>query len=179
MSRYSVKFPPWQLLLLLSSFIGVVGVAEAADAAVKVAFVNTAELLERSPHAEKLRTKLQEEFAGRDGELVKMQQKIKGMEERIARDGSIMSKDEQRELERDLLQEQRNFKRLRDEFSEDLTLRQNEELKKIQFEMAQVVVEVAQKQGFDIVLESGVVYASDRVNITDAVITALKQRTKK
>ncbi|MBF0471424.1 MAG: OmpH family outer membrane protein [Gammaproteobacteria bacterium] len=166
-----------QKALLVLGFV--ITVTVEAAGATRIAFVNTSELLEKSPQAEALRTTLQEEFADRDAALVKAQQQIKKLEERIARDGAIMSESEKRKLERDLLVEQRNFTRDREAFAQDLNLRQNEELQKLQFELAKVVVDVAKKGGYDLVLESGVVYASDEVNITTKVVEALRQQAKR
>lgn len=142
---------------------------------VRVAFVNTPQVLERAPQAEAVRSTLQNEFAPRDSNLVTEQQRIRTLEERLLRDAAIMSEDERRRLERELLAQQRDLKRLRDEFSEDFNIRRNEELARMQREIAQSIVNLAQEKGFDLIIESGVIYASERVDITDDVISRLKQ----
>lgn len=149
------------------------GAAWGAD--VRVAFVNSSEVLERAPQAEHARALLQAEFAPRDAQLVADQQKLRSQEERLTRDGMGMSDDERRRLEREVTALQRDLKRARDEFSEDLNIRRNEEFAKLQREVAKVIVEVAKEGGYDLVLENGVVYASDQVDITGKVIDRLKK----
>lgn len=149
------------------------GVALGAD--VRVAFVNSSEVLERAPQAVNARELLQAEFAPRDMQLVAEQQKLRSQEERLVRDGAAMSDDERRRFEREITTLQRDVKRARDEFSEDLNIRRNEEFARLQREVAKVIVEVAKEGGYDMVLENGVVYASERVDITATVIERLKK----
>ena len=101
------------------------------------------------------------------------------MEEKLARDGAVMSDDARRKLERDILGQKRENKRARDEFTEDFNIRRNEELAKMQREIALSIVSLAKEKGYDLILENGVIYASDRVDITEEVIARLKQDYKK
>ncbi|MEQ8938414.1 MAG: OmpH family outer membrane protein, partial [Gammaproteobacteria bacterium] len=70
-----------------------------------------------------------------------------------------------------------DLKRSQDEFREDLNFRRNEEFAKIQKRIAQAVQQIAKDEGFDLILDAGVVYASDKVNITNMIIEKLKQDT--
>lgn len=167
------KMKQWLVITWL-----VTGASLAQASEVRIAFVNSGDILERAPQAEAARTLLQEEFAPRDAQLVADQKKLHTQEERLSRDGLTMKESERRRLEREVVTLQRDLKRARDEFSEDLNIRRNEEFAKLQREVARVIVEVAKEGGYDLVLENGVVYASDRVDITDKVIERLsKSRT--
>jgi outer membrane protein len=86
-----------------------------------------------------------------------------------------MSEEERRKLERDILSQKREIKRARDEFTEDFNIRRNEELGKMQREIALSIVTLAKEKGYDLILENGVIYASDRVDITKLVIERLKR----
>ena len=148
--------------------------AVAADAA-RIAFVNTPQVLEQAPQAEAVRNTLQGEFSPRDTKLVAEQNKVKELEEKLARDGAVMSDEERRKLERDILGQKREIKRSRDEFTEDFNIRRNEELAKMQREIALSIVSLAKEKGYDLILENGVIYASERVDITKEVIARLKR----
>ena len=148
--------------------------AVAADAP-SIAFVNTPQVLEQAPQAEAVRQTLKNEFSARDTALAAEQQKVKQLEERLNRDGLTMSAEQQRQLERDILSQTRELKRSRDEFAEDFNIRRNEELAKMQQEIARSIVALAKEMGYDLILESGVIYASERVDITGKVIERLKQ----
>lgn len=151
--------------------------AVAADAA-RIAFVNTPQVLEQAPQAEAVRNTLQSEFAPRDTKLVSEQKKIKELEEKLARDAAVMSDEARRKLEREIISQKRENKRARDEFTEDFNIRRNEELAKMQREIASSIVNLAKEKGYDLILENGVIYASERVDITEEVISRLKQDYK-
>ncbi len=159
---------------LLAGCLGLCTMAAGA-AEVRIAFVNSSEVLERAPQAESARALLQSEFAPRDAQLVADQKKLRNQEDRLSHDGITMSDDERHRLEREVTTLQRDLKRARDEFSEDLNIRRNEEFAKLQREVAKVIADVAKEGGYDLVLENGVVYASDRVDITDKVIDRLRK----
>ena len=53
------------------------------------------------------------------------------MEDRLKRDGDIMSDEERRKFERDIVNQQREIKRAAEEFNEDFNLRRNEEYQKL------------------------------------------------
>jgi outer membrane protein len=85
-----------------------------------------------------------------------------------------MSDAERRKMERDLRSRKRELKRLQDEFNEDLNIRRNEAFDRIRRKVLQVVNAIGEKEDFDLIVNDGVLYASDRVNITNAVIEQLK-----
>ncbi len=155
-------------LLLLATVS--LGVAEE----VKIAFVNVEKVLREAPQAEAVRKRLEREFAPRDKKLLAMQKELRKLEERLSRDGDVMSEAERRKLERKLLEKRREFLRAQEAFREDFALRRNEELSKLQRQIFDVIQELAREEGIDLLLSGGVVYASRRVDVTDQVIARLK-----
>ncbi len=149
------------------------GASVAAD--YKIGVVNAPRVLEMAPQAEAARKKLEKEFATRDRDLVAAQKSLKALEDRLQKDGAIMSEDERARVERDIVNKRRDLKRDTTEFQEDVNFRRNEEMAKIQNEIGQAIVALAKEQGFDMVLGTGVVYASDKVDVTEAVIEKLKK----
>ncbi len=162
------------VLALLALFL--VSLSGAALSATKIAYVEVGKVLQESPQVKAVKEKIRKEFAKRDDQLVAEQKKLKKLKEKLARDGSIMSEAERKRLERDIIARTRKLKNAQSEFQEDLALRQNEELGKLRKVIAEVIVKVAKKGGYDIVLESGVVWANDKVNITPQVLKELKKR---
>ena len=150
--------------------------AHAADQ-VRIAFVNTPKILKEAPQAQNARERLKSEFAVRDQNLVESANELRKLEEKLSRDGAVMSETERRDLEREIVSERRELQRSRDEFTEDFNIRRNEEFAKLQRKVAKAIVDLAKKEGFDLILEAGVVYASDKVDITDQVIGQLKKQS--
>ena len=144
----------------------------------RVAFVEVPRLLQEAPQVGAVRDSLKKEFSRRDKDLVALQGEIKKIEEKLQRDGAILSDAETQRLERDLVAKQRKLKSAQNEFQEELSLRQNEELNKLRRQIAEVIIEVAKEDSLDLVLETGVVYASDRANVTEKVLERLKRLGK-
>lgn len=142
----------------------------------KIGFVDTVKLMEAAPQAKSAQSKIESEFAPREKELVALQREIKKLEDDLTRDGAVMSESERSKLERKILAKRRDMKRTQDEFRDDLNIRRNEVLAKLQKDMYQAVVSLAKEQKFDLILSQGVVYSSDKVDITDSVLKKLKAK---
>lgn len=140
----------------------------------KIGFVNIAKLMEDAPQVKSATKKMEGEFAPREKELVALQKGIKTLEDKLSRDGAMMSESERDKKEREILSKQRELKRAQDEFREDLNIRRNEEMGKLQRKLFDAVVAVAKEQKFDLIVESAV-YASDRVDVTDQVLKRLSR----
>lgn len=160
-------------LLALAGAAVAAGTAHAAD--YKIGVVQAVRVLEAAPQAEAAKKKLETEFANRDKELVNAQKELKTLEDRMAKDGAIMSETERARLERDIVNQRRELKRDSDEFREDVNFRRNEEFGRIQREIVEAIQQIAQEQKYDLVLGEGVIFASKAVDITDAVIERLKK----
>ena len=160
------------ICLMLFSFLATGPVLAAS----KVGYVEVSKVLQASPQVKAIKERIRKEFARRDDQLVAEQKKLKKLKEKLQRDAAIMSEAEVKRLERDIIARTRKLKNAQSEFQEDLALRQNEELAKLRKMIAEVVIKVAKRGGYDMILESGVVWASDKVNITNQVIKELKKR---
>lgn len=152
------------------------GAAKAQEQDLKVGFVNPARVSSESPQAEAARRKLEQEFAPRDQELVEMQKELQKMEERLNRDAAIMNESERRELEREVVERKREIRRAQEAFREDFNIRRNEELGNLQRRIVDTITQVAKERGFDLVVSDGVIFASDRIDITNLIIERLKKQ---
>ncbi|RLB65608.1 MAG: OmpH family outer membrane protein [Deltaproteobacteria bacterium] len=137
---------------LLASMMTMLTLSSAVVAEVKIGFVDTVKLLEAAPQAKSAQSKIESEFAPREKELVAMQREIKKLEDNLARDGAVMSESERTKLERKVLSKRRDLKRSQDEFRDDLNIRRNEVLAKLQKDMYQAVVSLAKEQNYDLIM---------------------------
>ncbi len=153
----------------ISLFLALIFVTNISFAELKVGFVNVAQVLEKAPQAAKAKKRLEQEFKPRDRHLVSQQKEIQALEEKLARDASVMSESERRKLERDIIAKKREAKRSQQEFSEDFNMRRNEELGKLQRRIVEAIRALAKEQSFDLLLTDGVIYASPAVDVTQQV----------
>jgi len=146
---------------------------QPAAAETKIGFVDTVKLMEAAPQAKSAQSKIESEFSPREKELVALQREIKQQEDKLSRDGAVMSDSERSKLERDILAKRRDLKRAQEEFRDDLNIRRNEVLAKLQKDMYEAVVALAKEEKYDLIFSQGVVYSSDRVDITESVLKKL------
>lgn len=140
----------------------------------KIGVVNVPVLMERAPQAKVAMDALQEEFAPRQRQIVAKQTQFEELSEKVKRDFDVMGEAERRNAEKELRDLQREVTRLQNEFREDLNLRRNEELGKLQRSLLKEVQDYAQTTNYDLVVGDGVLYASSAVNITELVLRAME-----
>jgi len=159
------------LALALATFAATAGAVEY-----KIGFVNTERLFREATPAKRAQAKIEKEFATRDAEIQKLGKQVRDLQAVLDKDGSTMAETERRNKERDLANQSRDLQRMQREFREDLNLRRNEELAGIQERANKVIQQIAEAEKFDLILQDPVVYASQRIDITDKVIKALADK---
>jgi outer membrane protein len=153
-----------------------VGTGHAQAAEYKIGFVNTERLFREAAPAKRAQQKLEKEFAARDAEIQKVSKQVRDLQAALEKDGSTMSETERRNKERDLANLSRDLQRSQREFREDLNLRRNEELASVQERANRVIQQIAEAEKFDLILQDPVVFASQKIDITEKVIKALADR---
>ena len=149
-----------------------------AHAEMKIAVVNVPRLLDEAPQAKSAMQALQDEFAPRQKEIMSTQKELKAKEEKLNRDGAVMAENERRNAEKDLRDGQRELARKQNEYVEDLNLRRNEEIGKLQRSLLQEVQAFARTSSYDLIVGEGVLYVNESMDITAQVLSALQARYK-
>ena len=166
---------------LLAGVVAVAGYAvqpAAFGQEFKVGFVNVPRVMEAAPQAIAARARIDDEFAPRDRELVLLQRELNEQEDHLVKNSAIMSASERTKLEEDVRRLRRELRRSQEEFREDLNLRRGQELSKLQRNITEVIQALARADDYDIVLTDGVVFAGERVDITDLVIDKLRVKSE-
>src|SRR6476660_918796 len=154
----------------------VVCATSAAAVEHKLGFVNTERLFREAAPAKRAQAKIEKAFATRDAEIQKLAKQVRDLQAVLDKDGATMAESDRRNKERDLANQSRDLSRMQREFREDLNLRRNEELAGIQERADKVIQQIAADEKFDLILQDPVVYASQRIDITDKVIKALADK---
>ncbi len=162
---------PW-LKTLVAAALLVASSASLAD--LKIGFVNTERVFREAPIALAAQKKLEKEFASRDAELQKMAKQARDLQNQIEKDGVTMSDTDRRNKERDLANLNREYQRSVREFREDLNLRRNEELVKVQDRARKAIQAYGESEKYDVILEDAI-YFSPKIDITDRIIRTLSQ----
>ena len=159
--------------------VGMLGLSVAVSAQeFRIGVVNANKIVEESPQYDRVRKSLESEFKRRNEDLVSQQKQLKQLEDKLSRDGDVMSAAEVKRLEQDIRSRRRKLNTTSDEYREDLNLRRNEEFNKLLRQVSEVVHQVGEEENIDVILSEGVVYASKRVDLTAQVLERLKAQFK-
>ena len=150
------------------------GVATVSHADVKIGFVDPVALIQNAPQSEAALMQLEQEFRPRNDDILEVQERISAFELDLEKNALIWSEAEIQNAKRDIDALKRRMKRTQEEAQEDYNLRRNEELARIQGLIREVVVTIAKEESYDLILETGVVYVSPRINLTERILEELE-----
>ena len=156
---------------------GLMGFTLSAQAVeIKVGYVQVDKILQDAPQTAESGKKLEREFSPRSQELDRMSKQIKDSEASLDKEGLTISESDRRNKERDVQNLKIEFQRKQRELREDINLRKNEELSSLQDRINKAVQSVAETEGYDLVVYSGVAYASKKIDVTDKVLKLLGKK---
>ena len=138
----------------------------------KIGFVNTERVFREAAPAKRAQQVLEREFSARNAELGKLEKEGRDLQTELERENVTMPEATRRDKERRLADISRDFQRKQREVREDLNMRRNEELAKVQERATRVINQIAEQEKFDLILQEAV-FASGRIDITEKVIKAL------
>jgi len=153
--------------------------ASACAAELKVGYVDAQRVLKQAPQAQAMLDKLQKEFEPRKEEVVNTQDKLQRVEDKLSRDGDIMSDSERLKIQHQAVTLRRDLKRYQQDFQDDLNMRRNEELGKLQNLVNEAIRKIGGEGHYDLILYDGIAYAKDSLDLTDKVLDWMAKQAKK
>lgn len=138
----------------------------------KIAWLSTERIYNESKLAKLAGEKLAEEFSKREKAVQELAVRLKSSSEKLERELPGLTESERTRRQREYFELDKEFQRRQREFREDLNQRTNEERATISEKATKIIKQLAEVEGFDIVLQDAV-WASPRIDITDKVLVAL------
>ncbi len=142
----------------------------AAESVRKLGFIDVDRVYRESKQAQSIQAKLDEEFAPRQKRLEQMQQEAAGLERKAAaakgkaRDGLLA----------DLQRRNQTLRSEQAKLAEDYDLRRNEEFAALQRNADRVMIDLAKKEGYDLIVHD-VIFINAKFDITDKVIREMNR----
>jgi outer membrane protein len=165
----------WGIGALLLALALSPGLLFAQAPAGKVGYVDLKRLIDNAPQMIESRGRLEREFAPRDTTLKADEKRQADLKQRYDRDNAIMAKADAEALKRQIDTLDRSIKRTREDLRNELNTRAAAERDRIWQNINDTVIEYARAQGYELIVPSPVVYASPRIDITDAVLERLRK----
>ena len=170
-------------LLVASSTLGLAAMLAASAVLaqdLKIGYVNSERVLREATPAKAALARMEADFSKRDKDLNDQAAKLKAAADKLEKDAPTLPESERNRRQRDLVEQDRDLQRKRREFQEDLNQRRNEETGGIVERANKVIKGIFESEKYDLILQGEVViFASQRVDITDKVIKALNAQGAK
>lgn len=147
--------------------------AEESASALKIGVVDTNVLLERYVLYRDVYSQLNEEFLSKDKYLLRKRDELEQLRRELL--NSSEEESDLRQLERTIVNLERDFVRLSNDVRQEFNLRKNEELYKIQKDINDGILKYATVHDYDMILESGLIYAKEKHYLTDAIFEMLTE----
>ena len=151
-------------------------VALSVNAAGKSAFINPSIIIEQAPQAVAASKALEQEFSQRDNALRAAAGEIQELEKSYRNDSAIMSAEQRKKVEDEIVQKKRKFQFDQQSVNQDLQKRRQQVLQGLQQTISIVIRKYGEENGYDFIFTEGVAYASDEVDITDEILKALAKQ---
>lgn len=163
---------PSKLAALCAAVVALGAAVPVAAQELKIGYVNSERVLREAEAAKSAQVRLEAEFGKRDKELGDQVTKLQAAAAKLEKDAPTLSEAERSRRQRELVDQDREITRKRRELQEDLNQRRNTELAAIVERANKVIKQIFDGEKYDVILQE-VVFASNRVDITDKVIKAL------
>lgn len=178
-SDMRIRLPLHRLVVLVLPFLLLLWGGSTMAADISIAVIDPNRIVEESPQYQEARRMLSTEAKDRETEVLNQQDDLDSLTEKLERDGALMSEDEMQRLQTDIRARKRRLRYAKAELQEDFALRQTELRTKLVKQVEEVVQRIAKEKGIDVILSEGLVYFSDRVDISGEVVERLKQEFDK
>lgn len=147
----------------------------SAFASIKVGIIDLPQILQHSPQVQAINTKLKEQFKPQQEKIVAAQDNIRAEAQKLAPNKEVKMDDAAKKaIQGKIMADQKKLQEMVVSFQQTVGKAQETAMKSFMDQVDAAVKTVAQKDNLDLVLlKPAVVYASDTVDVTKQVLTAL------
>ena len=151
---------------------GLVFFASAEAQQLRIGYVDMKQVLDSAPQVLAGRARLDQEFRARNDAIEMDEMRASALEARIQQ--GDLSSDGRLQTERELRDLRRNITRRKEDLRDELSFRRTEEVQSLEEQINVAVQEIAERNGYDLIISSPVVYANPALDITDLILEQLE-----
>ena len=174
------RIPFWLVAVVVAMTL-MAGVADAQPTRPppKIGVVDLDRLVRESPQAQKAKKNMAERFAKRKNALEKASDELQSEMDRLKNNSESMSDEERERLSSKIRDDKHQLQLKQSQYNDDVSDAEQKELDHMRSDLRQVIDDYAKNNGYDLIMGDSVLYASDSVNITDAILQRLKTQAGK
>jgi len=151
-------------------------VSTTASAELKIGVYDNRQILDNLPNVQKELEKLNAEFEPSKKKISDLQSKLIALKDDIEKNGPVMSAGDLQTKQLEYQSSRRELQLLAEDTERVFQVRQNEVVRSIQATVEEEVLKLAKEQSYDLILRSGILYASPTVDITQEVLKRLSSK---
>ncbi len=151
----------------------------AQASGMKVGVVKVDKILAEAPQVEAVNEEMLKRFSGKKDELKSLEEDIKKLQEEYKRNELVMTQDKLDEIKKKAIGKLQQFKQKEAALNQEVSTMRSQKLAELQQQIRGIIDDIAKKGKYDLILSDGVVYASDKLDITDKVLDKMKKAFKK
>ena len=162
--------------LFAAALVLAAGAAPAAAQELKVAVINTEQVLLESDTGKAALAELRTLREAKEADGTALQQSVEDLRKRLTEGRLSLAEDKIAELEQQLEEKGIALRRFQDDASRELNKRRDEVLATIDRKVLPIINQLGREQGYSLIFrkfESGLVFASEEVDITAEIIRRL------
>lgn len=160
------------ILVAMSTFL----FSAASHAELKIGVYDNRAILDNLPNLQKEFDKLKAEFEPSQKKINDLQSKLLGLQEDIEKNAGIISAADMQTKQLEFQAMRREYQLLGEDTERVFKVRQNEVVQSLQASIDQEVLKLAKEQSYDLILRTGILYASPSVDITQEVLKRLSSQ---
>jgi len=139
----------------------------------KIGIVDVNKILKDAPQTLSANKKLEKEFSAKTEKLKAKISTLQSDEKKYQKESLTMSDDQREKAEKGLQQRRIDIQRNERELREDMDLRRREEIGDLQEKINITIDKIAADEKYDLILYTGIAFASKKVDMTEQIIQAL------
>jgi outer membrane protein len=166
--------------LMLALFL--LTVVPALSAEVKLGFVDLQKALNLSESGKAAKEKIQKKVKEHEGAIDARQKELKKLKDELEKQALLLSDEARGAKERDYQQKLKEFQRYTKDIQEELQQKDADFTRQILEELFTVIKGIGEKEGYTMIFEqseSSLLYADDKIDLTDKVIKVYDAQAKK
>lgn len=165
--KKNILFPA--VLIIVAMFTSSVFAADGT----KIGVVSFEKILQESSAGKMMQKDLKTKLDQLQGKLQAEEKKVKDLSAALEREALVLSAEKKIERQRELRDKADDLKKMNADYTQEMKMLQNKRMNEIQKDVFDITNKLGKTQGYIVIVEkkiAGVIYASDKVDITDEVI---------
>jgi len=140
----------------------------------KIGYVDMNVLIDQSPQILAANLTMTTEFEEQNNRISEQEADFQLLESTISKEGNFMTPDKLLELQERARILERQIRRSKEDMKDAFTIRNSQLVDEVQNTIKAVVAEYAKANGYDAILINAILYANEKIDITDEILQQLR-----